>query len=73
MDGVFGQAGQRQVFAEDAERKRAVGKLLAPISVVFGGIGVDRFVASAVNGEIGLGVAVEIVATDAARAPSSAA
>ena len=65
---VFQKTFGREILAEIPPGEFAVRQLLAPVVVVFGGIGVDGLVLAAVNGEVGLMVAIEIHAAEQARA-----
>src|SRR3981081_3486082 len=49
-----------EVLAEGSPGTRWIGKLGVPCCVVFTGIAVDGFVRTAVHGEVGLAVAIEI-------------
>ena len=60
MDVVFQEAFGGEVFSEAAWRKIAAGEFLFPVGVVLDGIAVDGFVLAAVDGKVGLAVAVEI-------------
>src|SRR5271156_299202 len=57
-----------EVFSEAPPGKFEVRQLPAPVIVMLGGIRVDRFVLSAMNGEIRLKIAIEIQAAKKKRA-----
>ena len=59
VDEILGHSFGREVFAERTWGKAAT-ELGLPAVVVFGGVGVDGLIGAAVNGEVGLGVAVEV-------------
>jgi len=59
-DSTFGQARRRQVFAESSPGKIHARQFLFPERIILGGIGVHGLIRSAVNGQIGLLVPVEI-------------
>ena len=60
VDGPFVQPLCGKVFAEHPVRQRPVGTFCLPDRIMLRGIDIHRFVAPAVNGEVGLLVAVEI-------------
>jgi hypothetical protein len=60
VDGVFSESRGGEIFAESAPWKLDFREFGAPIGIVFAGVDVDSFIRAAVNGEIGLAVAIEI-------------
>src|SRR6478672_2867410 len=64
-DVALDEAVGGEILAEGAPRQRKVAELLAPVRVMLRWIDVDRLVDAAVDGEVGLLVAGEIVPNDA--------
>ena len=60
VDGIFGQSLGGEILTELAQGKLEAGEFGFPEGVMFEGVAVDGFVFTAVNGEVGLAVAVEI-------------
>ena len=60
MNRLLEQAVGGEVFSEHSHRKFPAGQLSFPVVVMRDGIAVDGFVFSAVHGEVGLAVAIQI-------------
>src|SRR5437762_2378081 len=60
MQRFFQQALGGEVFSESSPGEVGLRESLAPVGIVFGGIGVDGFVGTSVDGEVGLAVAIEV-------------
>jgi hypothetical protein len=59
-DFVFEKAFGCEIFPEAARREIAIGEFPFPVGVVLDGVAVDGFVFAAVDGQIGLAVAVQV-------------
>lgn len=60
VERIFEQAFGGEIFAEGSPSEIGLRELFAPIGVVLGGICVNGFVGTAVDGEIGLSVAAQV-------------
>jgi hypothetical protein len=59
-DFVFEETFGREVFPEAAWREIAIGEFPFPVGVVLHGVAIHGFVFAAVDGQIGLAIAVQV-------------